>query len=79
MDNLFIYGTMPSLEKKIAAAFNKEGYQFNIQSGKRIAAVTISWEAVHRLVENIYRKELEQKRGELLIDRLLAAVAEVDK
>ena len=79
MDNLFIYGTMPSLEKKIAVAFNKEGYQFNIQSGKRIAAITISWEVVHRTIAMIYRQEREQKRGELLIDRLLAAVAEVDK
>jgi len=79
MDNLFIYGTMPSPEKKLAVAFNDKGYQFNVQSGKRIAAVTITWEAVHRLVENIYRKELEQKRGELIIDRLLEAVAEVDK
>ena len=79
MDNLFIYGTMPSPEKKFAVAFNDKGYQFNIQSGKRIAAVTIPWEAVHRTIAMIYRQELKQKRGELLVDRLLAVVAEVDK
>jgi len=79
MDNLFIYGTMPSPEKKFAVAFNDKGYQFKAKSGKRITAVTISWDAVHRMIEMIYRQEREQKRGELLIDRLLAAVAEVDK
>jgi len=79
MDNLFIYGTMPSPEKKLAVAFNDKGYQFNVQSGKRIAAVTIPWEAVHRIIVMIYRQECKQKRGEFLIDQLLAAVAEVDK